>query len=67
MRENKCSVSKLPAKDRELFEKVSKSYTVTKNALHAMNDLYDFDETYQSGKPEEWKKKLDDIRDKHFY
>lgn len=32
-----------------------------------MNDLYDFDETYQSGKPEEWKKKLDDIRDKHFY
>lgn len=55
MRENKCSISKLPAKDREMFEKMSKhnnSHQI--RALKAMNDLYEFDELYQSGKDADW-------------
>lgn len=66
MREQKCSVGKLPQKDRELFEKISKHNNHTTRAIQAMNDLYEFDEIYQKGKPEEWKKKLDEIRERYF-
>jgi hypothetical protein len=46
MRENKCSVEKLNAKDKELFEKVVKSGNKFVEPLQAMSTLYEFDETY---------------------
>ena len=66
MRENKCSISKLPAKDKELYAKIIKSSSNTTRAIKAMNDLYEFDELYQKGKPQEWQDKLRDIRSKYF-
>jgi hypothetical protein len=31
-----------------------------------MNDLYEFDEIYQKGKPADWQNKLEEIRTKYF-
>ena len=67
MRENKCSISKLPQKDRELFEsKMAKQNNQYVKAVKAMNALYEFDEAYQSGKQADWKKKLSEIREEYF-
>ena len=66
MRENKSSVDKLNAKDKELFEKVVKTGNRFVEPLQAMSTLYEFDETYQKGVEKDWIKSLEKIRDKYF-